>query len=188
MRLLLDAGHGGSDPGAVVELETITLKESEITLEVIMRVRGLLRSRHPGWDIRLSRVDDSYISPGARARLIQRAGVHAAVSLHCNSSASEKATGHEVIYREGDDETLAIAINSELSAGYPDLRDRGLKSDLRDLGRKLALLSTPGVPTVIVEPGFLSNESDREVLLDFETLSGILTAGIERWAREQTFV
>lgn len=183
MRILLDAGHGGTDPGAVAELETITLRECDLTLEIVHRLRDQLKKNFPNWEVRLSRVDDSYMSPGARARLIQRAKVDAAVSVHCNSSTNLNASGHEVIYREEDDRGLAAAINTAMNVGLHN-RDRGLKADETDLGRKLALLNTPGIPTVIVEPGFLSNEDDRELLLDFSTLSGILASGIEKWARE----
>lgn len=186
MRLLLDPGHGGSDPGAVVETETETIRECDLTLSIVSRIKEKLAKRRPDWEVRMSRVEDVYVSPSARATLIKRAGVDAAVSIHCNSAATPKANGHEVIYREKDDKILAEAINVELAA--LGNRDRGLKNDETDLGRKLALLNTPGIPTVIVEPAFLSNETDREVLLDFDKVSGIIVQGIERWARELELV
>jgi N-acetylmuramoyl-L-alanine amidase len=184
MRLLLDAGHGGTDPGAVAETDTQTLRECDIALVVVMRMREKIEALYPEWEIRLSRVDDSYISPSSRAVLIKRSGVDAAVSIHCNSSANVTAKGHEVIYREDDDYDLAGPINQVMSELLPN-RDRGLKSDETDLGRKLALLNTPGIPTVIVEPGFLSNEEDRDILLDTDTLADVLVKGIARWIEQR---
>jgi N-acetylmuramoyl-L-alanine amidase len=184
MKVFLDAGHGGTDPGAVAKTEVSTLNEKDLTLGTVLRMKVLIEEKHPTWELLLSRDSDIYISPGARARRIIDAEPDAAISVHCNSSANAKATGHEVIYREDDDLVLADAINKALNEGVT-LRDRGVKHDLTDLGRKLALLNTPGIPTVIVEAGFLSSEEDREVLLDFDKLSDILVKGIERWAEVQ---
>jgi len=185
MRILLDAGHGGSDPGAVFESNSQTLKESNINLAVVTRTKEKLETQHPDWEVRLTRVDDSYISPSSRATTIKRSGVNAAISVHCNSSSNQSASGHEVIYREDDDQDLADPINQAMSEVLSN-RDRGLKNDETDLGRKLALLNTPGIPTVIVEPGFLSNKSDREILLDTDLVADALIKGIARWVDRQS--
>lgn len=184
MKLILDAGHGGSDPGAVAKLEVSTLQEKDLTLGVVLRMKALIEERHADWDLYLTRDSDVYISAGARSARIRELNPDLAISIHCNSSANAKATGHEVIYREDDDLVLAEAINRVMAERLP-IRDRGVKNDLIDLGRKLAILSTPQIPTIIVESGFLSNEDDREILLDFDKLSDSLVAGIERWVEQK---
>lgn len=186
MRILLDAGHGGSDPGATVRLlDGRELRECDLTLETTIRVKEKLCPRFPKVDVLLSRREDAYMSPGARARLIEALDVSAAVSFHCNAAASTKATGFEVIYRDDIDSALGLAIIMELAGRLPQMRNRGMKQDVEDLGRRLALLNTPSIPVVIVESGFLTNEHDRDVLLDFEMLSSILADGVARWIHEQ---
>ena len=181
MRILLDAGHGGSDPGAV----SGDLRECDLNLEIVLKLDQLLHQLHPEWEVRLTRVEDVYISPGTRATTIRRMGPDALVSVHCNSSTNTTASGHEVMYREDDDYALADSINQTMTEVLSN-KDRGLKNDETDLGRKLALLNTPGIPTVIVEPGFLSNESDRELLLDTDSLADALVKGIARWVDKQS--
>jgi N-acetylmuramoyl-L-alanine amidase len=181
MKLLLDAGHGGGDPGAIAKAGSQEFHEADINLEVVLRMRNKIKDLYPIWEVELSRSSDIYMSPGGRCGLIKRTKPDAAVSIHCNSSSNIKATGHEVIYREEDDMILAQDINNLMSERLP-IRDRGLKSDIEDLGRSLAILSTPGIPTVIVEMGFISNPNDLDVLLDFNLLSDTIVAGIARWA------
>lgn len=183
MKILLDAGHGGADPGAVSKgADGKDYRECDISLEVVNRIKASIQDTHPDWLLELTRTTDSYMSPGSRSGIIKRVKPNAAISIHCNSSANAKATGHEVVYREEDDRVLAHAINKAMCEKLP-LRDRGLKNDVEDLGRSLAILNTPGIPSVIVEMGFISNPEDREVLLDFDLLSATIVSGIERWAQ-----
>jgi len=107
------------------------------------------------------------------------------VSIHFNASESSSATGIETIYRDDTDKPLALALQKYLLEGL-NLRDRGIKNDDIDLGRHLAVLSSPKTPSVIVEPGFISNPIDLEVIRDTKRVAEALLAGIVSWAARHT--
>jgi N-acetylmuramoyl-L-alanine amidase len=178
MRLILDAGHGGSDPGASYNDH----KEKDITVAIVRELAELLVVQLPDMEIILSRQADETVTPGERQRLCMHLNPRAFISIHCNAVNSPKATGSEVIYREDDDRVLAEYIQESVVKDLK-LRDRGIKNDLAELNRKLAVLSTPGIPSVIVEPGFISNPSDLAVLLDYKRVAQAIAAGVARWVQ-----
>jgi N-acetylmuramoyl-L-alanine amidase len=105
---------------------------------------------------------------------------NAFISVHCNASDNAQANGCEVVYRDWVDRVIAVELQAKLISTL-GLRDRGLKIDLEDLKRSLAVLSTPNIPSVIVEPGFLTNDKDRSVLLQTNLVARALVDGVEAW-------
>lgn len=176
MKLMLDAGHGGYDPGAVFGNH----EEEDTTLDIVLRMHELCKELYPEWDIIITRSADIYLSPGARQRLMLKLAPKAFVSIHCNSAAVPQANGAEVIYRDDLDLGLATQIQRAMVEDL-DVRDRGVKNDLTDLRRQLSVLSTPAIPSVIVEPGFISNDKDRLMLLDTDAVARAILRGISNW-------
>jgi len=177
MKLLLDAGHGGRDPGAGTGL----FNESEFTLAIVLELERLALERHPEWTVALTRKSDIYLSPDARRRMCMNLRPDLFISVHCNGAESGQAHGCEVVYREDDDKKLAEAIQKNLISDL-SVRDRGIIHDLNDLKRRLAVLSTPGIPSVIVEPGFITNDKDREMLQRSTDVADAILKGIEEWS------
>ena len=176
-KIIFDAGHGGKDPGAVVG----DLKESVITLRTVQEMSLIVRERVLPWEVILLREADTYISPEGRKRLCMQIMPAAFVSIHCNAATSAKANGFEVVYREQDDYNLGIMIQDSVLEQVP-FKKRGLKHDEKDLGRKLAVLSTPDVASVIVEMGFLTSPIDQPMIQDKTRMASAIVTGIERWA------
>jgi N-acetylmuramoyl-L-alanine amidase len=177
MKLILDAGHGGNDPGAVAA----ATEEEDLNLDLALELQSIFAARHPDWELTMTRVDDNYMSPSDRRLMCIALCPDAFISLHCNSSDNPAANGCEVVFRDWIDRTLATEVQIKLVSAL-GLRDRGLKMDVEDLGRKLAVLSTPGIASIIIEPGFISNSGDLALLVQKNLVARAIVEGIEAWA------
>jgi N-acetylmuramoyl-L-alanine amidase len=89
--LIIDAGHGGKDPGASGRL----YKEKDITLAVALKLRGLVQERMPGLRVVLTREDDRFIELKRRGELAQAARGDFFVSIHCNAMRQRDRMGAE---------------------------------------------------------------------------------------------
>lgn len=105
--VLIDAGHGGKDPGAVsthvIDGKSITLQEKDITLDVSKKILQLLTKSYPDKKILLTRSDDRFLSLEQRVEIANSVNLeqHEAilyVSVHANSAFDKKASGFEVWY------------------------------------------------------------------------------------------
>lgn len=91
--VVIDAGHGGDDPGAV----RAGLQEKTVCLDVARRLADLL-NRTPGFRAHLTRSDDRRITLGERMRVAERHDADLFVSIHVNAAKSTKASGAEVFF------------------------------------------------------------------------------------------
>jgi len=182
--ILLDPGHGGNDPGMVNS--RLGLNEKTLALDTVQRLKKLLEGQ--GFRVLLTRTDDRQLAKTKledlekRARLAAQADADLFISLHYNSVASEveRVSGVEVYtltpqfqYSASDperaDSTVGIAnlgnrhdhwnsllgytLQRELLASL-QASDRGLKRG------RLAVLRLAPCPAVLVEAGFLSNDTE----------------------------
>lgn len=91
--LVIDAGHGGKDPGAI---GSKGLQEKEITLDVVERLKRLLEQRD--YHVVLTRSTDSYLTLKERVEICQREQPDLFVSIHINASPNHSATGFETYF------------------------------------------------------------------------------------------
>jgi len=95
--VILDAGHGGEDPGKVARNG---LREKDFTLSLTQRLAGLLRSR--GYEVHMTRTADVLVPLAERPRIANRlkAGRPASLflSIHANSAESAAAAGYETYF------------------------------------------------------------------------------------------
>lgn len=175
MRILLDAGHGGKDPGAVHG----GLEEKDLTLAIVLRLRDTLQNF--GYSVLCTRDHDETISPSERARMINEFTPNAFVSIHCNASDNAEAHGIETFYRDGKDELLAQAIHFSVVEGE-GLDDRGVKVDTETLGKRLAVLNNPDIPACLCEIGFITNEEDIGVITNPSLVASAVALGVMEWS------
>lgn len=173
-KILLDAGHGGTDCGAIG-----CGRESDITLSIVLLVGRQLREK--GFNVLFTRDRDKYISPTDRLRMINNLKPEVFVSIHCNASTNHGATGIETIYRDENDKPLAVALHKSM-VEVEGLRDRGVKQDEGDLGRKLAVLGNLAVPACLCEVGFLTNPDDFKHISNYEEIARAIVEGVEAWS------
>lgn len=115
-RIVLDAGHGGSDPG---NLGTGRYKftEKDITLDVTLRVKDYLEKEYPGIEIVLTREDDSFPTLEKRVKIANDSDADLFVSIHCDAFTKASARGSStfVMGMHRSDEALRIAMQENAS-------------------------------------------------------------------------
>lgn len=150
MRILVNAGHGGNDVGAV----NGTLYERDVNKKIAMKVCELLMSEGHAvtYFQQTKSVNDVW-------QFENKCNYDMIVSIHCNSFNSTSC-GHEVLYHTPSTrgKKLAQSIQTSLVKTV-GLRDRGVKPR-----NNLCVLSKTKSPAVIVETAFISNPNEAKLL------------------------
>ncbi len=154
MKIFLDPGHGGDNPGAIAPTG---LEEATVNLDVALRTGEILTSR--GYEVNYSRTTNVNVSLAQRARLANLWGADYFVSIHCNSATNPTYNGTESFYyRKGTvAERFAETVNTALVRQI-ELVDLGVKE------RNLAVLRLTLMPATLVELAFLSNPREAQLL------------------------
>jgi hypothetical protein len=184
--IAIDPGHGGSptndptqlwDPGVVVG----AVMEKDITLDLALRLRTLLL--HERVKVVLTRSGDQYVEISERWNRAHAAGARMFISLHVNAYDGDPSiNGLAVFYPKADSFSFAQAVDEGLAQTLKrfQVADDGVAA-------KPELWVRTDVPTVTVEPAYLTNPRERSLLLqdDFRTaiatgvFQGILAADPE---------
>lgn len=157
--IVLDAGHGGKDPGA----SSNGAVEKKIVLNVAMKVKAKLENA--GAKVYMTRLGDTYPTLSDRVDFALNHYAEVFVSIHVNSASSSSAKGTETYYsisgnvNEKEDFRLASAINNQI-VNNAVMVNRGVKRQDYYVVRNMFL------PSVLVELGFVSNSADRQKLVD----------------------
>lgn len=117
-RVVIDAGHGGSDPGAV---GPTGLSEATVTLDVARRVADRLATRY-GVQVVLTRDEDVYVDLETRAAHANDARADLFVSLHCNAAPNREAHGVATFVLDAGSDRVAARVSrreGELVADDP---------------------------------------------------------------------
>ena len=128
-RIVIDAGHGGHDPGAKVR----GLSEASLTLDIALRLEELLR-KQPGVEVVQTRRKDAYVSLEERAEIANRAGADLFISIHANASNNPRTRGVEtyVLNFAGDAQAERVAARENAGSA------RSMR-DLPDIVKAIAL-------------------------------------------------
>ena len=167
--IMLDPGHGGTDPGAVYQRR----KEKDDTLNLTLAIGEILQNN--GIDVVYSRDIDVYLSPYQRAMLANEAGVDFFVSIHRNSFPTDNVVSgvESLVYNKtGIKYEMAEEIDVQLeSIGFVNL---GVKAR-----PNLVVLRRTKMPAVLVEVGFLNSEIDNQIFDDnFQSIAQAIADGI----------
>jgi N-acetylmuramoyl-L-alanine amidase len=122
-RIVIDAGHGGHDPGAI---GPGGLQEKDLVLDVALRLEKLLRTEL-GADVVMTRATDVFIPLEERTAIANSKGADLFLSIHANSSRSRSARGIETYFlnfaKNAHAEEVAARENSISSATLKDLQN-----------------------------------------------------------------
>ena len=91
--VVIDAGHGGKDPGAVSANGKIY--EKNVTLNVALMVGETIKKKHPEVKVLYTRDTDVFVGLNDRARLANRANADLFISIHTNAAKNRSAIGAE---------------------------------------------------------------------------------------------
>lgn len=160
MIIVLDAGHGGRDPGAIGH----GLNEKDIALTLGLRLGAILTKRH-GADVSVlyTRDDDTFVELSDRARFANANGADYYVSIHVNSSAGPTEGGFETfVFTRPDSADIAYQ-NVIHNAVAPLYRKQG-RPDRGTKQANLAVLRETRCPAILLEYGFINNAADAALL------------------------
>lgn len=151
-KIVLDAGHGGSDYGAIRS----GINEKDINLDIARRVQSILQSK--GVSVEMIRDKDETVSLEDRTIFCANKQPDIFVSVHVNSSVKPEISGIETHYYHPQSIELAQTVHacliSEIKAN-----DRGLFKS------KFYVINHTEVPAILIEIGFISNDSERAELV-----------------------
>ncbi|MEN3943533.1 N-acetylmuramoyl-L-alanine amidase [Prosthecobacter sp. SYSU 5D2] len=149
--VIVDAGHGGHDPGARAR----GLVEKQLALDVAKRLRSEL---WPGFKVVLMRDADYFVELDQRVARANRYGDAILVSIHFNYG-SRSRSGPETYYWRSDSYALAKRVQRNLSALAP--YENGNAGLVR---RRLRLTRNPALPCILVECGYLTNANEARLV------------------------
>lgn len=162
-KVMLDAGHGGRDSGAV---GISGLREKDVVLPVVLLMRDRLQSG--GITVSTTRDSDVYLSLAERREMTNESGAEIFASIHCNAGGG---FGYEVFTTVGDTQAdpFATHLFGEYGREFPERRGRADRSDVDtadpDKERNFAvLLCKP--PATLFELGFIDTAEGERFLGD----------------------
>lgn len=180
--IVIDPGHGGSDPGACGYDSdgNVIFKEKDPNLYISMRLYELLKEK--GFKVYVTRDSDVYVDLIGRADMANSLNADYFVSIHNNASENFDVRGTMVMYAYDNPKEnmhlsgkkMASVIQKHLVSAIEGTKDYGPVKN-----SALAVLKRTEMPAVIVEGLFVSNEEDRKLLSDEEVLNDIAGAVYE---------
>lgn len=152
IKVCIDAGHGGTDPGAVKGKRY----EKDDTLRFAKRLGKVLKAN--GVDVAYTRTTDTYDSPSVKARKGNDTKADFFVSIHRNASLNASAHGTEVLVYAKTGIKNEIAKN--ICEGFKKIgfTDRGVK-----VNQKITVLNKTSMQSILVEVGFITNNTDNKL-------------------------
>ena len=152
-KIMLDAGHGGEDPGAV----SGDRQEKDDTLRLTLAVGDLLKNR--GVDVEYTRTTDVYQTPFQKATIANQSGADYFISFHRNSSPTpNQYTGVETLIYNKSGIKYDMAKNIVGALGEVGFQDLGVKER-----PGLVVLRRTTMPAVLIEAGFLNTDQDNRM-------------------------
>lgn len=161
--VMLDPGHGGSDPGAASLSDKY---ESEFTLDISERTAEILADT--GIKVYMTRSDDTDVSLDDRIAMARKYQPSLFVAIHCDSSETDSLFGTHTFYYKNYSAPLAENINNNTAKVYSELYINTDKSEQSNRGTKFypfAVTRIEECPSVLVECGYLTNPTDCDFLL-----------------------
>ena len=165
--IVLDAGHGGLDPGKVGINDVL---EKDINLAIVLKLKPMLEEY--GFTVHLTRDSDQILGPAnssrpkrddmiARVDMVKELNPYFTISIHQNSFPNPSVNGPQVFYYKDSAEsaTMAQIIQNSLNQYLNPQKKREPQANAN-----YYLLTRTPTPTVIVECGFLSNPDEAALL------------------------
>lgn len=209
--IVIDAGHGGKDPGALGEGER---QEKVVVLSIAKKLRDALTAK--GYKVLLTREGNTFIPLKGRTQFATQNRADLFISIHANANRKREANGIETYYLDvasTDKASEGIAARENADSGYSIQELNTLLEGLvqesksadsqrlatavqkeliratgaRDRGVKHArfvVLIGTSVPAILIETGFISNPTEGKNLMSAayqQKIAGAITRGIDKF-------
>lgn len=166
-RIVLDAGHGGKDGGAIGA--TTGAQEKDLNLKVVKRLEEYFKNAD--FSVILTRTSDAGLYGAAkenlkrhdmlkRKEIIEQANPALVISIHMNKYSGANRRGAQVFYKKGDEEGKLFATKVQNSFNEMDTTVK----NYAPLTGDYYILNVSPCPAIIAECGFLSNPEEERLL------------------------
>jgi N-acetylmuramoyl-L-alanine amidase len=159
MKLYLDPGHGGTDPGA----QGNGIREKDIALDIAKNIKNILLAGYQNIEVRMSRENDTTKSLSQRTSEANTWGADFYLSIHCNA-ANGAARGYEDFIHN------SLGSTSQTASYQNIIHAEVIKlNKLIDRGKKKAdfhVLRESAMPALLTENGFIDNSADAALMKD----------------------
>lgn len=171
--VILDPGHGGTDPGATypVGVDNPEVMEKDLTLDIALKIRETLEKA--GVEVIMTRSRDTYPTLKERVDIANNSNADLYVSVHINSMDNkDHIDGAQVYYHQSSDfgKKMASLVYDRL-IDYTGLTERGVQD-----GSSFYVLKNTKMPAILTECGFITNPADREYMNSEKGRSEIASA------------
>lgn len=177
--IVLDPGHGGEDPGAISDDES--LYEKDITLKTAQAVQQALEKA--GATVIMTRDGDETVSLSERPAIANQQNADAFISLHYDAAENSQSASGSTVYQYGDDSTpLAIAVQAQLME-QGQLPNTGIKFG------DFQVIRDSQMPGLLIELGYMSNLNDIAVFTQdsyYEHVAKSITDGLTIFFNSET--
>jgi N-acetylmuramoyl-L-alanine amidase len=154
--VMIDAAHGGKDPGAVSQAG---VSEQEIALSISKKLEKLLKQE--GLRVELTRKNDTFVSLQNRIQLSQKSGADLLVSIHNNASRDFGDRGLTTFHQRQNPNSMLLD-----SLVHVEFKNLNLMPDLGSRDAEFFILKESAIPAIMIDLGFLSNAEDEKLLTD----------------------
>ncbi|TYO95314.1 N-acetylmuramoyl-L-alanine amidase [Desulfallas thermosapovorans DSM 6562] len=160
--IILDPGHGGKDVGAIGYSGKY---EKDLVFNITSQLKTALENE--GYNVILTRTDDSYVSLEERVNIADRTNAFAFISIHANSATNSAVEGVEVFKFYGSDPRLAQNVLNSI------LRQTGqVNRKVKEAG--FYVIKNTLMPAILIETGFISNPREEAFLWDPQNQEAIV--------------
>lgn len=163
-KVVIDAGHGGKDPGAKT---AAGLYEKTFNLSIVLKVKELL-DKENRIQVTYTRTGDTYPTLQDRVDIANKLKADAFISIHANSFTAT-TNGTETYYNRADSKSFATIMHKYL------VKATGLKDNGVRFGDFKVIRETT-MPAILLESGYLTNTTDAKALFDSAVQSKIAAA------------
>lgn len=178
--VVLDAGHGGTDPGAKAATGE---KEADMSLQLVQKIVAL--NKNPSIKFELSRDKDEFVKLADRTIFATQKKADLFVSVHINASPNKTLSGLEIYApKEGTPVfSNSIPLASIMKESLTDLFS---STTVKTRTAGIWVLDKSSIPAIMVHPGFITNEKDLAIIkTKQEEIATKILSGIEKYLAQK---
>lgn len=161
--VVLDAGHGGTDPGAIRKLNGKTINEKDVNFSIIYDYcRKYFDAPDSEIKAYYSRYNDTKVDLYERAAFAKKVGADLFISLHMNANTNTSARGTEIYYSVENNSKSKMGLNSkDFATFFLNNLPSTIGTQKRYISAQRYVVTRENtVPAILIELGFMSNQND----------------------------
>lgn len=176
MKVVIDPGHGGVDPGTIQG----EIYEKDLNLAIAKLLEKYLN--HSGFTVVMTRDDDRFLSLRRRTEIVNQEKPELFISIHANSNPVSSLKGTEIYWNNSKSENFAQKMYESFLYNLGAEANRGI------FNKRYYVIRNTDVPSILVEVGYLTNRIERYELLETERqklIAKAIARGVIRFVETQ---